>query len=177
MRGVRRAAADERGFTLLEVLITIAISAIVLSTVTLAVAQGYSETSQSRSRLDRSNLADFAADIFVSDAASSATTQPGPTCGTGPTILDIAQSDGSWVSYAIPVSGGRYVLQRRVCDGVDDGAGDAAVRRLGSATAKTAPTTSGSICASGTGVRCTLAVTWTDGDGGGFRLSGTRRSG
>ena len=172
----RRRPDDERGFTLIEVLITIAISAIVLSTITLAVAQGYSETSRSSRRLDRSNLADFAADVFASDAAGSATVQPGATCGAGPTILDIAESDGSWVSYAVTNAAGHYELERRACDGVDPGSGDAEVRRIGSAAADATPSSTGSTCPSGSGVTCTLQLTWNDSDGS-FVLSGTRRAG
>lgn len=172
----------EDGFTLVEVLLTIAISAIVLSTITLAVAQGYSETSQASKRLDRSNLADFTAKVFGADAAASATTQPGPVCGAGPTALDIAGSDGTWVSYAIVNSGANaYRLERRACDGVDPGSGDAEVRRLGSATsgsatAPTSPTAAGSSCSSGAAVTCTLNFAWPDGQGS-FALTGTRRTG
>jgi prepilin-type N-terminal cleavage/methylation domain-containing protein len=173
MNRFRRAAGDEHGFTLLEVLMTIAISAIVLSTITLAVAQGFSETSQAGGRLDRSNLADFAADIFAADAASSSVTgQPAAPCGTGPTFLDVAQSDGTSVSYAIRASGtGSYTLVRRTCDGVT-----VSSRRLGSASAPAAPSTAGSTCPTGSAAMCTLKVTWGDGNGN-FTLTGTRRAG
>ena len=147
-----------------------------MSTITLAVAQGYSETSQSSRRLDRSNLADFAADVFASDAAGSATVQPGATCGVGPTILDIDETDGSWVSYSITSAAGQYGLERRVCDGVDPGSGDAVVRRIGSAAATAVPNSTGSTCPSGAGVTCTLKLTWNDNQGS-FVLSGTRRAG
>jgi prepilin-type N-terminal cleavage/methylation domain-containing protein len=177
VRRLRRSTRAEAGFTLVEVLITIAISTIVLSTITLAVTQGYSSSSQASSRLDRSNLADFAADAFASDAASSATVQPAASaCGAGPTALDIAESNGTWVSYAVTGTGGRSVLERRVCDGVDNGAGDAAVRRIGSVTGTATVSTAGTSCASGEGAACTLKVTWSDGDGS-FTLSGTRRAG
>jgi prepilin-type N-terminal cleavage/methylation domain-containing protein len=163
---------DERGFTLVEVLMTIAISAIILSTITLAVAQGFSETSHAGGRLDRSNMADFAADIFASDAASSATTQPAPPCGAHPTFLDIAESDGTSVSYAIALDGsGAYMLERSTCDGTAT-----LSRRIGSASAPTAPSTTGSGCAAGSSVTCTLSVTWSDGSGN-FTVTGTRRAG
>ena len=173
---MRRRVHDEAGFTLVELLLTIAISAIVLTTITLAVAQGFSETSQAETRLDRSNLADFAANVFGSDAASSATTQPGTVCGVGPTALDIAESDGTRVSYAITNSAGAYRLERRVCDGVVVAGVDAVVRRLGATRARSAPSTAGSSCASGAAVTCRLSITWADGNGS-FTLAGTRRAG
>ncbi len=49
-------------------------------------------------------------------------------------------------------------------------------RRIGSATAPVAPSTTGSSCPSGTAVTCTLKVSWADGNGS-FIVTGTRRSG
>ena len=125
-----RQKRGERGFTMIEVLVTIAIAAIVLTTISLAIAQGFSETAQASKRLDRQNMADFAADTFAADAASVDCATRARAVRSRPDHRRHRRERR--VVGVVPVTSGgagRYVLVRLACDGLTT-----TVRRLGSAT-------------------------------------------
>jgi len=165
----RRRHADD-GFTLVELLVTIAITGIILSSVTIAVSMGFERTAEAERRADHSNVAEFTARYFGADVASSGADQTGVTaCPGSGAVLSMIVTDGRTVTYQRAQVGAKWVLSRTLCSGPSV----VASQELGSSRDEF--TASGS-CPGGGGAQCTLSVTWASGDGD-FTLRGSRRAG
>ena len=184
---LERLRDEDAGFTLIELLVTLAILGIMLTTVTLAVIQGFDTTTRAEARVDRSNLADFASGAFGADVASAPTApsvhmlaaHAAAPCGTGSSLVDLATATaGRTISYVATSSDA--TLRRRVCDGavvVKDA-------ELGSSIAAFASGTTGATCVDDTSVSppvacrtVTLVASWSSGEPRSFTLRGTRRVG
>lgn len=174
MTGRRR--TSQQGFTLIELLLAMAILGIILATVGLSVTQGFRTTTETRARVDRSNLADFSAKLFGSDVASATaapTTYSPPaatTCGTG-TVADIPAAHGTSVQYAVVTDAGKTALVRRTCAADGSMLGSRTIGQTSTvfgASAECAPTE--------TCRRLALTVTWTGSEPTTFTLRAERRA-
>lgn len=99
MRRRRQVAVDERGFTLVELLLAIAISAIVLGAVTQVVIVFLKTSDQTTARLIESRDAQVTSAYFANDAAALGTRD-----FSDPTLPVFKQS----VEVGVPNSGGLY---------------------------------------------------------------------
>lgn len=183
----RRLREADEGFTLIELLVTLAILGIILTTVTLAVLQGFDTTTRAEARVDRSNLADFAAATFGADVGGSPgvpsvhvlSANAAPPCGSGSSLVDLpTNTGGRTISYVASITDAS--LHRRVCDGT------AIVRdvELGNSLAGFAPASTAGSCTDDTTVSptvtcrtVTLVASWSSGEPRSFTLRGTRRVG
>jgi len=158
---------DEAGFTLLELLMAITLMGIILVALSLAVTQGFKNTTATKASIDRSIVTNFAARYFASDIASatyggSIVTATPPACGTNAAItpiIDIQTGPNTAVSYGTELeTDGSKSLVRSSCSGTVTTALTLIGRRhLGTTDNTFAPTAS---CASATG--CTLTLSWSN---------------
>lgn len=115
----RVAARAEDGITLVEIVVSIAILGIILTTVSLAVTEGYRTTGEARGSLDRSNLSDFSARWYTPDVAGAIAVGLPPAvvaCGAGTTALELTTGTGDRIQYAMVTDGdGSTAFVRRVC--------------------------------------------------------------
>ena len=170
-RLLSRLRTDEHGVTLVELVVTIFIVGLILSTITIAVVMGFENTSNAEGRVDRSNVAEFAARYFTSDAVSSAVDQSATTpCAGAGSVVTVLLNDATTVSYAVVSSAGRTTLFRRTCTG----GGPVTEQTLGSS--RLAFEDDGSACPSGAGAACVLALHWPGDPDSDVALTVIRRS-
>lgn len=174
------ATGGEEGFTLLEILITVVILGIVLTTLTAAVIMGFRSNARVESRTDRSNLVGFASRSFNRDVAS-ATAAPveNAGCGSPVPVVKIPLEGGLSAAYAVETLGSptRWALVRRVCNGSTVNAS----RVIGSSrwpitNATASCTTTGTSPDTVTCGRLTLDLEWGGPDPYTFSLSADRRA-
>jgi prepilin-type N-terminal cleavage/methylation domain-containing protein len=166
----------ESGFTIIELLMAIAILGIVLGTVGLSVTQGFRHTTTTRARVDRSNLAEFTAKSFGPDVASASAipvvyTAPATSaCGPG-AVVTVPRAGGESIDYAVVADGADTVLVRRRCSGATV-LGSRTIGRTNvafSAVATCLPSVA--VCRT-----VTLTVTWTGAEPTTFTLRAERRA-
>jgi prepilin-type N-terminal cleavage/methylation domain-containing protein len=166
----RRTAKRDRhedGFTLIELIMAITISALILGTLSFSITEGFQNAGKTKTSIDRSLLGSFTARYFSADIASASfgpgaivTTNP-PICGVGTsrTIIDIQTSAITAVSYAmVTETNGQQTLVRRTCSGTVTGAlTQIDSKHLGTTDAGLRPPMAA--CASTTS--CSLLLQWT----------------
>jgi prepilin-type N-terminal cleavage/methylation domain-containing protein len=169
---------DESGFTLLEVVVAIAITSIIIVAVGFSVTESLRNGTSSRSTIDRSAAGSIAASYFGSDVASSTSDPPvtngsSPECGVPvPTamIVKVKFASPAITSISYFTSGtGPTTLFRRLCNGSSSRPRDVEVAR----TSEAMTATPHGCTASG---ECTLTLSWaTPGTPSSFTLRGVRR--
>jgi prepilin-type N-terminal cleavage/methylation domain-containing protein len=165
----RRARAD--GFTLVELLVAIAILGIILVAVTMAVGMGFERTTDSEQRVHRSNLGEFTARYFGPDVAGSPSAPLAPAaCGAGTAVLTLPTTSSARTTVYVRSADSR-TLSRRECDGTTV-VGDT---ELG--TARDPFTTTVTCRPVDTCRSVTLRVAWGAGEPRSFSVQGSRRTG
>ena len=125
VRRLRRRTVSEEGFTLSELMIVIAITAIIVAVIATAMTASVKTTTSAQSRTDRSNDAQLVSAYWVSDAANASTVSTSSVPVGGCELTGLASPSlvaGFTWSDAAPVvksavyvsSGGKLV--RRYCE-------------------------------------------------------------
>ncbi|MFN8035062.1 MAG: prepilin-type N-terminal cleavage/methylation domain-containing protein [Acidimicrobiia bacterium] len=108
------------GVTIVELLTAMAILGIMLTTISLSISEGLSNTSSAKTTLAGSNLVQFTARYFDPDVQSApgAVELTGSACGTGTTVLRVPAGDGTTnvIAYVTSTAGPETALVRRVCN-------------------------------------------------------------
>lgn len=175
----------DRGFTLVELLVSIVILAVITGPIATAIIISLRTTTEAGSRLERSQDVELATSTFASDVQSAAVVKAGagsPACGSAPLLsfewsdLGLTPAVGHVISYTLAGAGAAKELVRHHCEsGVDS------ARTL----AHNVASVSAPVCESplGGAVSCptsasspeTVTLTLTDTAGATFALRGTRR--
>lgn len=171
-----RRTRGERGFTLPELMMAIAVLGIIVAPLTASIVVGLRTTTDAEQRLVEARGEQLTAAYFPSDVASSDTivpNDPNPCGGTGPAVVvsfDWADdhSPTNEVSYVVPA--GKTDMYRKSCQG-----GVVQSTNLlasGIASAPTVTCTPNADCTSAT----SATITVTGQSGWQYTVSGTRRS-
>lgn len=111
----------ERGFTLLETLIAMAILGIIITVLYNSVIQGILTTSSTTALVGRTNVVAIASRYFAPDVQSSPTVPkaPGvPSCGGGTAAVEMGATTAPYqITYLVRAAGSDTALYRRVCNG------------------------------------------------------------
>jgi len=109
-------ARNERGFTVIELIVSITILAVIGAALTESIIIGLRTTDNTSTNLGASSDAGLLASYFGSDAQSSSSTT-GPACGSGGvTVVNLSWTDPrSADAYVISYSVDGGDLVRRVC--------------------------------------------------------------
>ncbi|MBW4029994.1 MAG: prepilin-type N-terminal cleavage/methylation domain-containing protein [Acidobacteria bacterium] len=111
---------DERGFTLVELLVVTVIVPIIIGALSMSLISVFSLQSSVSNRLGDSANSQVVTTNFTSDvqgAVSMTTSTSLPQCGTGTQLMGIELGSGRFVSYTeVPAGGTMYSLQRNLCD-------------------------------------------------------------
>ncbi len=176
---VSRAAASatiEHGFTLVELLVAIAVLGFVMFPLGVAISTGVHTTVAASQRFTDAHGTQIAATYFAEDVASAATVtanDSSPCGGGGPSVVTFRWSDdvspSSAASYVVRTVSGDRTLVRTLCRGGPPVETATIVTGLAAANPSVVCTPS---CSAPSSV--TLTVTQTSGNT--FRLLGTRRS-
>jgi prepilin-type N-terminal cleavage/methylation domain-containing protein len=113
-----RYKATEAGFTLVELLVCIAILGIVFTVLTAALMIGFRSTNSANVKFDESNAAQFTALYFTPDVETSTSIEVDSTsasCGGAAKLKLISTEADRVVAYAVTGSP-TLQLVRRVCD-------------------------------------------------------------
>lgn len=171
-----RRAQDQAGFTLVELLVAIAVLGIVIFPLGVAISTGVRTTVDASQRFTDAHGTQIAATYFSDDVASAATVVPNdasPCGGGGPSIVTFRWSDdvssASSASYALRSVSGDRTLVRALCRGGPPVETATIVHDL----AATAPSV---VCTPSCNAPTSVTLTVTQTSGNTFRLLGTRRS-
>jgi prepilin-type N-terminal cleavage/methylation domain-containing protein len=175
---------DDDGFTLVELLLAIAVTGIILGPLTAAVIVGFSASSEATGRLAESHDAQLATVYFTGDVQSAEAVQPPESCVTGTPLVAFRWEEGDTspvvkvASYEVatdPVSGEQRLL-RHVCT-TPGGTRSTVVAHELSTDPTKAPTAScdGGPCGAASDPR-DVRLQVTAASGYAFELRGTRRT-
>jgi prepilin-type N-terminal cleavage/methylation domain-containing protein len=116
-RSSLRRAERERGFTLVELLITISILAVIIGVLATAFVTAGRSTIGVSARYSQSHDAQMVSAFLATDVQSNAALTSA-VCGSGGSdLINFGYADGSVVTYAFGSDGGETRLTRRVCSG------------------------------------------------------------
>ena len=176
-----RPAADERGVTMIELLIAVAITALILTTLSFAVSEGFRNTTTTKASIDRSILGDFVARYFAADVASAVfgedpaqgsvaiktptTTPAARSCYSGlPSRIDIQTSATTAVTYTVVTgTNGDESLIRSVCSGTLTGPlTQTQAFHLGTTDSTLQPVRPTASCSATGSTSCALTLSWNN---------------
>ena len=118
--GTTRGTRDEAGFTLVELIIVVAVMPLIIGTLALALTSVLSLESNTGSQIRASADGQVVSTLFAKDIQNAGAVTTSPTsgqCGTGTQLLGLKSSDGlTVVSYSIVTTGATSTLERLQCD-------------------------------------------------------------
>lgn len=165
----------ERGFTLIEVVVTVGILGVIVSSVAASIFVGLKTTQESNARLTESTGVSFASAYVVPDVASAAAVTVADltgcaTSGTPVVRFDWVDSNGPQIAaYAFRLVGGEQALVRQFCvNGASTGE-FAVVRGL----SNTAPAV---VCSPSCAAAASVTMTLVFASGRSVELSASRRT-
>jgi hypothetical protein len=177
---------------MIELLVAIALTALILTTLSFAVSEGFRNTTTTKNSIDRSILGNFVARYFSADVASavfgedpaagtpaiktSTTTPAARSCHSGlPSSIDIQTSATTAVTYTV-VTGtdGSKSLIRSVCSGTPTGPlSETQSFHLGTTDNTFQGVTPDPSCSAAGSTSCAMALSWNN-PGYSITVSGTR---
>jgi type II secretory pathway pseudopilin PulG len=176
MRHAISQPADDAGYTLIEIVFSIALTSIIIVVIGFSVTQSLTNSASSRNSVDRAAVAAFGARYFAQDVASSVSYATGPPCGSSITpVVSIKTgiAPNTIDVFYFVAGSGPSTLYRRACDG----SAQAKDQHLGSTTDAL---TASALCSDppiDTTGTCTLTLQWAaPGTPASFTLRGVRRT-
>ena len=165
---------DERGFTLVELLVASVIVGIIMSAMATAIIVGLRTTDEANTRFSESHDAQIASAYFVTDVQSAdSVTTTDNTCSGVNNVLRLRWTDNAGVkdaAYYINDATGQHRLSRAYCVG---GSLQSTLTIVHFLSATAPPTVT---CTPTCGASTSVAITVTEPSGYAYSLSAARRA-